>query len=110
MAKYVVKQRLIYWQYFVVEADSSTEALKHWPDQDECIMLEAGEFVNLKAQRYEPGSFVCCGKFSFIVVTARNLQHTIRKLLKRIGKIPVFAVIDDSRAKRSNNKNHFLRC
>lgn len=107
--KYIVKQRIIYWQYFVVEADSSTEALQHWPDQEECTILEPGEFVNLKAQQYEPGSLVCCGKFSFIVVTARNLQHTVRKLLKRIGRKPVFAPVDDSKAIRSNNKNPLFK-
>lgn len=107
--KYVVKQRIIYWQYFVVEANSSTEALQHWPDQDECTILEPGEFVNLKAQRYEPGSLVCCGKFAFIVITYRNLHHTIRKLLKRIGRRPVFMPIDETKMKPLNSKNPLFK-
>jgi len=107
--KYIVKQRIIFWQYFVVEADSKDQALRHWPDQEECTILEPGEFVNLKAERYEPGSLVCCGKFSFIVVTARNLQHTARKLLKRIGRIPVFRPVDESKAQPLNRKNPLFK-
>jgi hypothetical protein len=105
MKKFIVKQRTVAYQYVVVEAEDIDHALDHVPFVGDAVVTSSGYFTNLEAKEYKTGDFVWLNKFHFVVVTKKNLLHSLRKFLHRIGWNPYFTEIKEDHLRPSNSDN-----
>lgn len=103
--KFIIKQRYVCFQYVVVEADSKAEAMTHIPMIHDEVVTDRGYFTNIQVKEYKTGDFVFCKKFHFIVVTKKNLCHSIRKLAQKLGLPVKFEPINEVNLKPVNPGN-----
>lgn len=103
--KYIIKQRHVTFQYVVVEADNTKEAMTHIPMIHDEVVTDRGYFTNVQVKEYKTGDFVYCKKFHFIVVTKKNLFNSMRKLAKKLGFPVRFEPINEVNLKPVNPGN-----
>lgn len=110
MEKFIVKQRVVYYQYVVVEANSKKEAMRHGHDHgDEIYFEESGQYNNIGAKPFNTGDLVYIEQLYFNVVTPRNLCHAVRKFFQRFGRKPKYKVIDESKIKPLNKIFNYIK-
>lgn len=83
--KFIIKQRIVKFQYVVIEAENKREAMQHIPMIGDEHITDTGYFTNIQAKEYKTGDHVYCKKFHFIVVGRKNLYNSMRKLAKKLG-------------------------